>query len=81
MRRRGMMLSALGIGLWWGSQRLDREFRGLPGWFATKVSPKWRGRRNAVLASARLGRKAAIAGALWAAIPKKRKRIEQVDPE
>ena len=55
MRRKGVMLSALGMGLWWGSQRLDREFRDLPGWFATKVSPKWRGRRNAVLASARLG--------------------------
>lgn len=74
MRKRGMMLSAVGLGLWWGAERVQREFRGLSGRIATAVSPKWRGRRKAIRAGSSLGRKAALAGAFWALVPRRRNR-------
>ena len=70
MRKRGVMLSALGLGLWWGATRVDREFRGVAGRLATTVSRKWRGRRAMIRTGSSLGRNAALAGAFWALLPR-----------
>lgn len=77
MRKRGMMLSALGLGLWWSAERVEREFRGVAGRVATVVSPKWRGRREVIRAGSNLGRKAALAGAFWALVPRRRRRQQE----
>lgn len=77
MRKKGVVLAALGLGIWWGARKIDKEFHGVAGRVATTVSPKWRRRHRMVLSGAELGRKAATAGAFWAMVPKRRKRVEE----